>query len=485
VVEIDAASNRGVDDARDLRERAMYAPTEEGRYKVYIIDEAHMLTREAWNALLKILEEPPPRVIFVFATTEPQKIQQAAPPILSRTQRFDFRRLGVAPSPTAWRRSWRRRAWRRTSRRCCSWPGVRRVGCATPSRSWTRPSPSRAGGSRRKTCSAILGLVADEIYLDLFGVIAEGRIAQVFRFVQDVIDGGYDLSEFYRGLADAVRTLLVIRFDGPEAGEVREDLRPLWAERAEAFSTGDLLSMLAQVAELDADGRFRKSSNPRVLLEALLLRFAHLPRTADIEALLRAAGGAPAGPVTSEPGSATHPVTPEPQRTARAVSVPRAELPTSGRESSGRTTEPSDPAAGEPAAGGSAGQGAASSGLTAEQAVRQVASDVKSDVPTSIRLFLRGARVLEAEPGQVTVEMPPGPVLEELEADKRARQALETGIAERLGRPVQLQVVAPSGPADPQRLTPERVRARQVDRLAAEEPALDRAVKEWDLEMLD
>src|ERR671915_464797 len=69
VIEIDAASNRGVDDARELRERAMYAPSGEGGYKVYIVDEAHMLTREAWNALLKILEEPPPRVIFVFATT--------------------------------------------------------------------------------------------------------------------------------------------------------------------------------------------------------------------------------------------------------------------------------------------------------------------------------------------------------------------------------------------------------------------------------
>src|SRR5246500_5089035 len=94
VVEIDAASNRGVDDARDLRERAMYAPSEEDRFKVYIIDEAHMLTREAWNALLKILEDPPPRVIFVFATTEPQKIAQSAAPILSRLQRFDFRRIG-------------------------------------------------------------------------------------------------------------------------------------------------------------------------------------------------------------------------------------------------------------------------------------------------------------------------------------------------------------------------------------------------------
>src|SRR5881392_3531065 len=96
VVELDAASNRGVDDARDLRERAMYAASAEGRHKVYIVDEAHMLTREAWNALLKILEEPPPRVIFVFATTEPQKIAQTAAPVLSRLQRFDLKRIGLA-----------------------------------------------------------------------------------------------------------------------------------------------------------------------------------------------------------------------------------------------------------------------------------------------------------------------------------------------------------------------------------------------------
>src|SRR6476620_11638554 len=95
VIEIDAASNRGVDDARELRERAMYAPTGETSYKVYIVDEAHMLTREAWNALLKILEEPPPRVVFVFATTEPQKIAQAAAPVLSRLQRFDLKRIGL------------------------------------------------------------------------------------------------------------------------------------------------------------------------------------------------------------------------------------------------------------------------------------------------------------------------------------------------------------------------------------------------------
>ncbi|MEJ2237214.1 MAG: DNA polymerase III subunit gamma/tau [Gemmatimonadales bacterium] len=94
VVEIDAASNRGVDDARELRERAMYAASTPGGHKVYIVDEAHMLTREAWNALLKILEEPPPGVVFVFATTEPHKIGNTAAPVMSRVQRFDFRRIG-------------------------------------------------------------------------------------------------------------------------------------------------------------------------------------------------------------------------------------------------------------------------------------------------------------------------------------------------------------------------------------------------------
>src|SRR5437899_12378639 len=74
----------------------MYAASTESRSKVYIVDEAHMLTREAWNALLKILEEPPPRVVFVFATTEPQKIGATAAPVLSRLQRFDFRRIGPA-----------------------------------------------------------------------------------------------------------------------------------------------------------------------------------------------------------------------------------------------------------------------------------------------------------------------------------------------------------------------------------------------------
>ncbi len=144
VVEIDAASNRGVDDARDLRERAMYAPSEEGRFKVYILDEAHMLTREAWNALLKILEEPPPRVIFIFATTEPQKIQQSASPILSRCQRFDFRQnRGGGHHAAGFRRSSLPRVPMPRRKPSEPSPAEPRGGCGMPSPSWIRSWPSR------------------------------------------------------------------------------------------------------------------------------------------------------------------------------------------------------------------------------------------------------------------------------------------------------------------------------------------------------
>jgi DNA polymerase III subunit gamma/tau len=473
VVEIDAASNRGVDDARDLRERAMYAPTEAGRYKVYIIDEAHMLTREAWNALLKILEEPPPRVVFVFATTEPQKIQQAAPPILSRTQRFDFRRLGVQ-AIVARLAAVLAAEGVETDEQALLLLARRAEGGMRDALSLLDQALSFSSGRLvTEDVQRILGLVADEVYLDLFAVIAEGRVADVFRFVQDVVEGGYDLSEFYRGLTDAVRTLLVARFDGPDAAEVRDELRPLWVERADAFSTGDLLRMLAQVAELDADGRFRKSSNPRILLESLLLRLAHLPRTVEIEQLLRATGGSNPGapPVGPSSPPARQPLTPVQRSTTTPV------RPATPEAAPHTDPDPKSAADATPAQG---------TGVrSAEEVVREIAASGNAGLPSGLGLFLRGARVTEEPAGRVVVEMPPGPGQELLESDARARDALRSAVVKRLGRDVELAVRGAGGPAEKVRLTPDTLRARQVDQLTGEEPALDRAVKEWDLEMLD
>ena len=115
MLEIDAASNRGIDEIRDIRDKVQFAPVQ-GRMKVYIVDEVHMLTPEAFNALLKMLEEPPPHVMFVLATTEPHRI---LPTILSRCQRFDFRRPSLQEIVKVLLRWWLpRRASRSRRTRC-------------------------------------------------------------------------------------------------------------------------------------------------------------------------------------------------------------------------------------------------------------------------------------------------------------------------------------------------------------------------------
>ena len=296
VVEIDAASNRGVDDARELRERAMYAPSEESRHKVYILDEAHMLTREAWNALLKILEEPPPRVIFVFATTEAQKIRQTASPILSRCQRFDFRRIGVADIAA--------RLSDVLGREGIDFEAEAVTAIARKANGGMRDGLSLldqvlALSGRELGIDAVvrvLGVVAEERYLELVDLVAQRRHGAVFEFVESLLDAGYDLVEFYHGLAERLRLLLRVALD-PEAGagDMGAELRAAYGQRAAAFSAGDLVRMLAMAADLEAAGSLRRTGRPRVLVEMLLLRMSYLDRTVELEDLVKALGGAPAG----------------------------------------------------------------------------------------------------------------------------------------------------------------------------------------------
>jgi DNA polymerase-3 subunit gamma/tau len=288
VIEIDAASNRGVDDARELRERAMYAPSGEQRYKVYIVDEAHMLTREAWNALLKILEEPPPRVVFVFATTEPQKIAQAAAPVLSRLQRFDFKRIGPADVRA-------RLAAVLAAEHVEAEPEALAMlaraadGSMRDALSLTDQALSLGEGAlTAERVREALGLVAEDEYLGILDLVAAGRAGEIFSAVARLVDAGVDLGGFLTGLADMLRAELALALGGATP-EISERARDALAERAGRFAPGDLLRMLNAVAELEP--RFRKSGQQQILLEALLVRFALLDRTVSIEAVLRELGG--------------------------------------------------------------------------------------------------------------------------------------------------------------------------------------------------
>lgn len=493
VVEIDAASNRGVDDARDLRERAMYAPSDSDRYKIYIVDEAHMLTREAWNALLKILEEPPPRVIFVFATTEPQKIQQSAAPILSRCQRFDFRRIGVdditgrlaevlgsegveAPAD----------ALRLIARKA---DGGMRDGLSLLDQVLSLSGQEITPEAVRR----VLGLVEEERYVELLDIVAEGRAGDVFGLVDAILDEGYDLVEFYHGLVEVLRTLLRIRLSGLGAvHHLREDVGKAYAARAEAFAAPDLARMLSLASDLESTGSLRRSEQPRLLLEMLLLRLTYLDRTLSLEEVILGLGGAPTGPPAGTDRPIARPSgfkgSPEAGPTSDAPrvssveghSVPEpepaddspiseAEVPAeSSHEASKASDGPSDPDA--PAGG------------EVEDAWRTVLRAGK--LPPGMGVQLTTASVEEPAEGKVRLFLASGPALERIQSEAKFRRAIAEALGGVLGRAVDLEVVERSG-GEGRRPTMDDVRQGRLRDLVAQEPGLERAVEELDLELLD
>ncbi|MFM8909176.1 MAG: DNA polymerase III subunit gamma/tau, partial [Gemmatimonadota bacterium] len=227
VFEMDAASNRSVDDARELRERAMYAPSGDDRHKIYILDEAHMLTREAWNTLLKVLEEPPPRVIFIFATTDPQKIQQAAAPVLSRVQRFDLRRIGPAEV-------------RERLRSVLAAEGITAEpealamlaraadGSMRDALSLTDQALSLGGDTlTAERVRESLGLVHEEEHLRLLELVAQRQAGEVFATVARLADHGVDFSILLTDFANILRAQLAVVLGGtlPDLSErVRDAL---------------------------------------------------------------------------------------------------------------------------------------------------------------------------------------------------------------------------------------------------------------------
>ena len=342
VIEIDAASNRGVDDARELRERAMYAPSGEDRYKVYIVDEAHMLTREAWNALLKILEEPPPRVVFVFATTEPQKIAQSAAPVLSRLQRFDLKRISI----------------HEITKRLETVLGAEKI----PSTAESLAMIARAAdGSMRDALSLTdqvisigeggitadrvreaLGLVPEDEYLAIIDIIAGKRAGEVFETVRRLADGGVDFAVFLSGLGDMLRSQLAVVLGGRTAGLSPHALEALESHRDD-FAPGDILRMLTMLTGIEP--QFRRSAQQQLLVEMLLVRFALIDRSVTLEDVLTSLGGGGG----SGGGSRTR----EPQDTSRR-SLPQETKATATRTSNASSASlardvPVDPVVSSPA----------------------------------------------------------------------------------------------------------------------------------------
>jgi DNA polymerase-3 subunit gamma/tau len=485
VIEIDAASNRGVDDARDLRERAMYSASQEGHYKVYIVDEAHMLTREAWNALLKILEEPPPRVVFVFATTEPQKIAATAAPVMSRLQRFDFRRIGPG-------------AIRERLRAVLDAEGI-----AADDDALTLIARHADGGMRDAlsvldqclsfgdgavTAARVretLGLADDELFAEVLDIVATRRPAGVFPLVDRLMESGADLGEFLNGTAEMLRALLMVQVGARPEG-LTEAARGLLERYRQQLAAGDVLRMLRLLAENEQ--AIRRSVNPRLVAETLLLRWAMLDRIVDLEMVVRGGvlpgGGAPPR-LQGVPAARTEPVPPPeaPEAAAAALgAVPGSPKPvraSPGAVPTAPDASPAAPAPGLPIAFTLEGlQGAWG---TVVAALRE-----RSRFLGEALAMTRPAAV---EPPLVRVLLGEANPLSHERLEKQAGTVEET-LARLVGAPVRLRVEAPAdaGPdaEEPtRRLSESGMRSARLKGLRSRDPALDAAVDELDLEIVE
>ena len=284
VVELDAASHGGVDDTRELRDRAFYAPAQ-SRYRVFIVDEAHMVTTAGFNALLKIVEEPPDHLIFVFATTEPEKV---LPTIRSRTHHYPFRLL--AP-----------RTMRGLVERICAqedvvvddavYPLVIRAGGGSPRDTLSVLDQLLAGADgNRVNYQRALGLLgATDVALidEAVDALGAGDAAAVFGAVESVIDAGHDPRRFATDLLERFRDLLVLQAvpDAISRGVVDAPEDVLDRMREQATRMGP--ATLTRYAEVVHAGltEMRGATAPRLLLEVICARLL-LPSASDTEAAL-------------------------------------------------------------------------------------------------------------------------------------------------------------------------------------------------------
>jgi DNA polymerase-3 subunit gamma/tau len=407
VIEIDAASHGGVDDARDLRERAFYAPVS-GRFKIYIIDEAHMVTREGFNALLKLVEEPPPHLKFVFATTEPEKVIAT---IRSRTHHYPFR---LVPPAVLRELLEEILASEGASYEPSVLPVVIRAGAGSARDSLSILDQLLAGsgeeGLTYERAIMLLGYTDDNLLDEVTDAFATGDGGAVFRAVDHVVEAGHDPRRFAADLLDRVRDLIILAAV-PDAGEtglldIPADRLDRMREQAGKFGQGQLTRAAEVISSALVE--MRGATSPRLLLElmcaqvllpaaavgeqALLARLETLERRlaggvgaavaraaadagtqAGAPAVTQAAAAPAPRAAPGAPGPGTAPASAAPARTAPAPgTAPAGPAPASTAPARGAPARPAEPvrspaaaaartaaAAAGGSAGGASGAGAA------------------------------------------------------------------------------------------------------------------------------
>ncbi|WP_090097653.1 DNA polymerase III subunit gamma and tau [Lentzea jiangxiensis] len=495
VVELDAASHGGVEDARDLRDKAFYAPAE-SKYRVFIIDEAHMVTTQGFNALLKIVEEPPEHLIFIFATTEPDKV---LPTIRSRTHHYPFRLIPPGVMRTLLERNC---AAEGVAVEPAVFPLVIRAGggSARDTQSVMDQLLSGAGpdGVKYERAITLLGVTDSALINDVVDGLSAGDGAAVFGTIDRLVDAGHDPRRFASDLLDRLRDLVLL-CAVPDAADrnlvsAPEDELATMAAQAERIGP----ATLTRYAEIVHQGLvdMRGATAPRLLLELLVSRMllpsvsqseaALLQRLEQLErrppAAIAAASGdsaAPAGgPVftrrsqqATEPAPADPPRQPEPQRPApqsatvrpapQPVAVIPAPAPTPTPVAAPVQAQPTAPVAtAAPSAPVAAPAPApiAEAGAMDATAVRRIWSELLAAVRSSSRsteAMLTNAVVSEVDGNVVTITHTSAPLARRL-AEPRNTEAIAAALSAVLGGTWQVRCTHGTPGATPQAAAPAK-----------------------------
>lgn len=452
VIEIDGASNRGIDEIRSLRETVKFKPAS-GNFKIFIIDEVHMVTTEAFNALLKTLEEPPPHVKFIFATTESHKVPIT---ILSRCQRFNFRRI---PTPEIVKKLEEivKAEKIKADKNALFWIAKTSDGGLRDAESLLDQLASFSDGKiKEEDALFLLGLASEDHYFNVVDLLSRKDAKGLFTLVSQLYDGGKDLVLFSKELLEVFRHLLLLQCSEKteEFIEMSEDALQKLKERKDLFSRGELLLGLSLLGNLQ--GQLRRNLAPaRLLVETVLLKLLHVDGLKSLETL----GSVPSAPLPvpprpsyQAPAPAAPPavkVPPPPSAPAPSTRKPSAEAEAAYDEEDGLSAAPPiQKTAAEVqlvTAPSSAG-----GGLTLNQVESvwpRIVEYVKSK-RMSIGIFLSESQPMETSGDMLTLGLPAEFQFHKETLDKGPNRKLVEEAAEIvLGRKIGIEFVVTQGPA--------------------------------------
>ena len=484
VIEMDAASNNSVDDIRDLREKVAYAPVS-GRHKIYILDEAHMLSQQAWNAFLKTLEEPPPRTIFVLATTEAQKV---LPTVVDRCHRFDFGRPSVEQVATVLGRVASLEAIE-IDDGALALVARHATGSFRDALGTLEQLVTYAGDRRIEPTDvlAVLGVADAEQLFDAVQAIVERDGAQALRAAARLGDSGRDPGQVLRDLEVHGRELLAVQVldEVPPELRVTPERDRRLSEQAAALQRTDavrLLDLVSTALEATTNG-----ADARIQLELVLVKAAMPELDPSVNALLsrieRLEAGAPVrAPVASAAAPVSEPAAPAPGEPAPAPAAPAPAAPARAVASSGgggaaqpaRVLEPDpEPEAAPEPEPALAPAAAAPLGLEDAERLWPAVVDTVRQENAMLAALLADARAVEIGERELTLAFPTGAAFLKRKAEqddnrRMATQAWRTISGQALSLRYELKDVGDQ-PAGSPAMSGEELVRRFIEEFDAEE----------------